>query len=191
MKIYTKSGDKGQTGIHGGRRVEKDDIRIEANGTVDELNALIGVIRTMLPERHAWQEMLFTIQKELMTVMSHIATPSDIRDKNPNALPEELTAFCEQQIDLLEAGTTASRYFILPGGTPLSAYCHLARTVARRAERRLWTLNRIDPLPSVILTFMNRLSDLFFIMARYEMQQQGAEEERWHSFLYKRKNNAR
>lgn len=191
MKIYTKSGDKGQTGIHGGQRVAKDDIRIEANGTVDELNALIGVIRTMLPEGHAWQEMLFTIQKELMTMMSHIATPSEIREKNPNPLPEGLTAFCEQQIDLLEAGTTASRYFILPGGTPLSAHCHLARTVARRAERRLWTLNRIDPLPPVILTFMNRLSDLFFLMARYEMQQQGAEEERWQSFLYKRKNNAR
>lgn len=188
MKIYTKSGDQGKTGIHGGERVEKDDIRIEANGALDELNAVTGIIRSMLPSGHPWQELLFTLQKELMTVMSHVATPSEKRDKNPNSLSSEIIGFCENQIDSIQAQTSESRYFILPGGTPVSAYCHLARTVARRAERRLWTLNRKDPLPSLILIFLNRLSDLFFVMARYETEQQGMEEERWQSFTYKRKN---
>lgn len=188
MRIYTKGGDKGRTGIHGGERVDKDDIRIEANGTVDELNAVAGIIRSLLPEQHPWQEILFKIQREMMVVMSHIATPSAIRNHNPNILSPDIVAFCEQQIDAIQAEVKECGYFVLPGGTPVAAHCHLARTVARRAERRLWTLHRKDPLPDTILCFMNRLSDLFFVMARFEMQQQGAVEERWQSFLYKRKN---
>jgi len=119
--------------------------------------------------------------------MSHVATPSAIRDKNPNALSEDLVAFCEQQIDDLSAKMEDNGYFILPGGSPVSAHLQLARTIVRRAERRLWTLNRKDPVSPEILQFVNRLSDLFFIMARYEMFRQGNAEERWQSFLYKRK----
>lgn len=187
MKIYTRGGDKGKTGIHGGQRVDKDDVRIEANGTLDELNAQLGVIRVLAGEGHEWQEMLHRLQSALMVVMSHVATPSVIRAQNPNPLPDDLDVYCERQIDRLqEQMKHPSTHFILPGGTLLSAHCHLARTVARRAERRLWTLDRKDHLPEVILRFVNRLSDLLFIMARYEMDKEGTEEERWKDFLYKK-----
>ena len=99
MRIYTRGGDKGKTGIHGGERVDKDDIRIEANGTLDELNAEIGIVRTLLPPDHEWQVLLGRIQREMMAVMSHVATPSAIRDKNPNPLPDDLAVFCESHID--------------------------------------------------------------------------------------------
>lgn len=187
MRIYTRGGDKGRTGIHGGERVDKDDIRIEANGTLDEVNAQIGIVRALLPSEHEWQDVLGKIQRELMVVMSHVATPSAIRDKNPNALSDDLVAFCEQQIDQLMDQMPDNGFFILPGGTLISAHLQLARTVVRRAERRLWTLNRKDVLPEEIMQFVNRLSDLFFTMARYEMFCQDHAEERWQSFLYKRK----
>ena len=96
-------------------------------------------------------------------------------------------SFCEQQIDLLTGQMQDNGFFILPGGTLISAHLQLARTIARRAERRLWTLYRKDPLPEEIMQFVNRLSDLLFTMARYEMFQQDHAEERWNSFLYKRK----
>ena len=187
MRIYTRGGDKGRTGIHGGERVDKDDIRIEANGTLDEVNAQIGIVRALLPLEHEWQDMLGKIQRELMVVMSHVATPSAIRDKNPNALSDDLVVFCEQQIDTLTAQMEDNGFFILPGGTLISAHLQLARTVVRRAERRLWTLNRQDPVEENILQFTNRLSDLLFTIARYEMFRQDHTEERWRSFLYKRK----
>lgn len=186
-RIYTRTGDKGTTGIHGGERVPKDDIRIEANGCIDELNSVIGIIRSLLPFEHEWQEMLHKIQYELMIVMSHVATPSAIRDKNPNVLSGDLAKFCEQQMDAMTAVLQDNGYFLLPGGTPVSAQCQFARTVARRAERRLWTLHREDPVAEEILTFINRLSDLFFVMARYDMQQQNWPEERWQAFAYKNK----
>ncbi|MDR1755475.1 MAG: cob(I)yrinic acid a,c-diamide adenosyltransferase [Culturomica sp.] len=187
MRIYTRSGDKGKTGIHGGERVDKDHIRIEANGCIDELNSMIGVVRSFLPPAHEWQELLFRIQSEIMVVMSHVATPSGIRDKNPNKLDPEMVSFVENRIDdLIRKMDDQNDYFILPGGTRISAHLHLARTVARRSERRLWTLNREDELPPVIVQFMNRLSDLFFVMARYEMLQQDYTEERWRHFLYKK-----
>lgn len=187
MKIYTRGGDKGRTGIHGGERVDKDDIRIEANGTLDEVNAEIGIIRALLPAEHEWQELLGKIQMEMMAVMSHVATPSAIRDKNPNKISEDIVLICEEQIDALSAKMEDNGYFILPGGSLVSAHLQLARTIVRRAERRLWTLNRKDPVSPEIMQFVNRLSDLFFTMARYEMFSQGNAEERWQSFLYKRK----
>lgn len=188
MKVYTKGGDKGTTGIHGGERVDKDDIRIEANGTLDELNSSIGLLRSLLETEHSWQEKLFFIQKSMMLVMSHVATPSKIRDKNPNEIPEELDKYCEEWIDGLQAEMkNPNDYFILPGGNQISAQCHVIRTIARRAERRLWSLNKIDDVPESILKFANRLSDLFFVLARKEMDNVGKEEEKWKSFLYKKK----
>jgi ATP:cob(I)alamin adenosyltransferase len=187
MKIYTRSGDKGTTRIHGGKRVEKDDVRIEANGNLDELNSLLGVVRSFIPKDHEWQQVLFRIQKEIMVVMSHVATPSDIREQNPNTLDDGIVVFCEEQIDRLTEEMGESRSFILPGGNNLSSFLQLARTVARRSERRLWTLNREDEVPEIILKFVNRLSDLLFTMARYEMYCHGNIEEQWHDFLYKRK----
>lgn len=187
MNIYTRGGDKGKTGIHGGQRVDKDDIRIEANGGIDELNSMIGVIRAFLPAEHEWQQILFRIQSELMVVMSHVATPSAIRDKNPNPLPDNLDKFCEECIDSMTDNMGQSLSFILPGGNLVSSHLQLARTIARRSERRLWTLNKQDEVPESILKFINRLSDLFFTMARFEMFRDGTGEERWKDFLYKRK----
>ena len=185
MRIYTKGGDKGTTGIFGGSRVDKDDIRIETNGTLDELNATLGVI---LDEKDERQEILAYIQRTLMIVMSQVATPSNIREQNQNILPEDIDRYCEQQIDRMNSEMKhPSTHFILPGGTLISAQCHVARTIARRAERRLCTLNKTDEIPPLILRFVNRLSDLLFTMARWEMDQQGAEEERWKAFLYKKK----
>lgn len=184
-KIYTRTGDDGTTGIHGGERVAKDDPRIEANGALDELNCHLGVVRTRLSPDDPWQGLLHDIQRELMGAMSLAATPSVRRDHNPNRLDETLTNRCEQTIDSLAATCTDRDWFILPGGTPAAAELQLARAVARRAEHRLWTLHRIDPLPVELLRFVNRLSDLLFIMARAEMQRNDLPEERWKSFAYK------
>lgn len=185
-RVYTKTGDKGTTGIHGGQRVAKDDIRIEANGCLDELNAVIGIVRSLLPTEDAWQELLHAVQRELMVVMSHVATPGEMA--NPNALSAAaLTLRCEQEMDAMTAALNDHGYFLLPGGTAVSAQLQFARTVARRAERRLWTLHRQDPVDEDILCFVNRLSDLFFVMARAEMQRQDWTEEKWQEFAYKRR----
>lgn len=120
--------------------------------------------------------------------MSHVATPDRIRPANPNTLDESIIRWCEGQIDHLTARMEDSNYFILPGGNLVSSHLQLARTVARRAERRLWTLNRLDPVPDSILRFINRLSGLLFTMGRYEMFSQGKPEEKWQNFLYKKKS---
>lgn len=185
-RIYTRTGDKGTTGIHGGTRVAKDDIRIEANGTLDELNTVIGIVRSLLPAGDAWQELLHALQRELMVVMSHVATPSGVVNPNPLSAAE-LTLRCEQEMDAMTAELRDTGYFLLPGGTPVSAQLQFARTIARRAERRLWTLHRKDAVDESILRFINRLSDLFFVMARMEMQRQDWPEEKWKAFAYKRK----
>ena len=188
MKIYTRGGDKGKTGIHGGQRIDKDDIRIEANGCLDELNSAIGVVRAHLSPEHEWQAVFFEIQTEIMVMMSHVATPSEIRHKNPNKLNVEIVAQVESLIDEISLKIEkSSGYFILPGGNIVSAHLHMARTIARRSERRLWTLNKSDEVPPLILQFVNRLSDLLFVMARLEMFEQGFSEEKWKHFLYKRK----
>ncbi len=187
MAVYTKTGDKGKTGIHGGQRVEKDNIRIEANGTIDELNSIIGVVRAYLPKAHEWQTFLYRIQKEMMVVMSLVATPSAIIDKNPNHFDDTLIVDCENFIDEMNREMGNSKDFLLPGGNLLSAHLHMARTFTRRAERRLWTLHKQDAVPQVILMFFNRLSDLFFVMARYELFVNHEDEEVWKPFAYKRK----
>ncbi len=142
MKIYTKNGDRGRTGLHGGSRVDKDDPRIEANGCLDELNVAIGLLRARLNASNEWQFMLHDVQRTLMVVMSHVATPSSVRHLNPNVLPDDLSAQCESWIDAMTLlMADGEGYFILPGGTEISALCHQARVAARRAERRLCTLN--------------------------------------------------
>ena len=186
-RVYTRTGDDGTTGIHGGERVLKDDIRIEANGTLDELNAQIGIVRSLIGADDEWQQGLHRIQTELMSMMSLVATPSAKRDMNPNEFSDEIAVFCEEWMDNMTAQIGSEACFILPGGTPLAAQLQYARTVARRAERRLWTLHREDPLPQEILRFINRLSDLFFVMARFELDRQNWPEEKWKEFSYKNK----
>lgn len=186
-RIYTRTGDKGMTYIHGGLRVPKTDIRIEANGNLDELNVAVGAIRTSLPSDHMWQTQLREIQLNLMALMSLVATLSEQRVHNPNQLPATLVKDLECWIDDVNSQCTPPDSFILPGGTPLATLMHQARVVARRAERNLWRLDDLDPVPENILQYINRLSDLFFIMARHELQYSGGREEIWREFGYKRK----
>ena len=176
-RIYTRTGDKGTTTIFGRTPVAKTDIRIEANGTLDELNVEIGMARTLMPDDHPWQQPLKDIQLTLMTAMSLVATPSARIAENPNTFPEDMTQETEELIDSITASHAAPEHFILPGGTAGSA---------RRAERRLWQLNDLDEVNPEILRFVNRLSDLFFVMARCEMLNAGLPEERWKAFSYKR-----
>ncbi len=187
MKIYTKKGDTGTTGLFGGSRVPKDDVRVECVGTFDEVNSTLGLLRVKLGNDHAWQPKLHKIQKDLMDMMSHLARPSDAKKVNTNPMPVDGAQFCEAWIDELEGQmTTASDYFLLPGGNEVSALCHVVRTQMRRGERRLVSLLATDTVDAAIPAYINRLSDLFFTLARAEMDQAGVAEEKWQLFLYKR-----
>ena len=190
MKIYTRKGDKGTTGVFGGKREDKDSARIECNGALDEANSTIGLLRAKLGPEHEWQPNLHRIQKDLMDMMSHLARPSDSNKENPNPRPVDGAEFCEQWMDALEDSISSpSDYFLLPGGNEISALCHVCRTQIRRGERRLVTLMKEDPacVEDYIIAYVNRLSDLFFTMARAEMDKAGVAEEKWQLFLYKRK----
>lgn len=187
MKIYTKKGDQGTTGLYGGKRVYKDDVRVDCYGTLDEVNSTIGLLRVKLGNEHAWQPNLHRIQKDMMDMMSHLARPSDSKKVNTNPMPVDGATFCEGWIDELEAAmTTASDYFLLPGGNEISALCHVVRTQMRRGERKLVTLMKQDEVHETIPAYINRLSDLFFTLARAEMDKAGVAEEKWQLFLYKR-----
>ena len=187
MKIYTKKGDAGTTGLFGGSRVPKDDVRVECMGDLDEANSTLGLLRVKLGNEHAWQPRLHTIQKDLMDKMTHLARPSDAKKINPNPMPVDGAQQCEEWIDELEGQMqTASDYFLLPGGNEVSALCHVVRTQMRRGERRLVALMATDTVDPIIPAYINRLSDLFFTLARAEMDQAGVAEEKWQLFLYKR-----
>ena len=162
-QIYTKTGDEGMTSLREGVRVPKDDLRIEANGQIDQLNAYLGVVRSMLDETQdfASLQLIHAVQRELMTVMSHIATPEG--SVNPREFhAAEITAQLEQAIDSADY----QGGFVVPGGgSQLSAFVHLVRTHARMVERRLWSLHREHPVNNDILVMMNRLSDYLFVLA--------------------------
>ncbi len=177
MRIYTKTGDDGETGVVGGQRVSKDDARIEAYGTVDELNAALGLIRSNSP-RPELDELLAETQRNLFTLGSELATPADSQSWTPSITEQHLEQL-EKWIDHWEANLPELRNFILPGGTPIAAHLHLARVICRRAERRVVTLARLCPISQVVIPFLNRLSDLFFVLARAENAQQGVSDPIW------------
>lgn len=160
-QIYTKTGDEGMTSLRDGVRVPKDDPRIETNGQIDQLNAHLGVVRSMLHDDDENSRLILALQRELMTVMSHIATPEGCI--NPRELhAHEIIAQLEQAID----SANYQGGFVVPGGcSQLAAFIHLARTQARTVERRLWSLHREHPVDSDVLVMMNRLSDYLFILA--------------------------
>ncbi len=162
-QIYTKTGDEGMTSLRDGVRVSKDDPRIEANGQIDQLNAHLGIVRSMLDETQdfASLQLILAVQRELMTVMSHIATPEGCI--NPRELhAKEIIAQLEQAIDRADY----KGGFVVPGGgSQLAAFIHLARTQARTVERCLWSLHREHPINSDVLVMMNRLSDYLFVLA--------------------------
>ena len=160
-QIYTKTGDEGMTSLRDGVRVPKDDPRIETNGQIDQLNAHLGIVRSMLGDDDADREIIHSVQRELMTVMSHIATPEG--SVNPRELhAAKISSELEQAIDQADF----QGGFVVPGGgSQLAAFIHLARTQARTVERRLWSLHRQHPVDSTILVMMNRLSDYLFVLA--------------------------
>lgn len=190
MKIYTRKGDKGTTGVFGGKREFKNSARIECIGTLDEVNSTIGLMRSKLGNDHEWQPNLHRIQKDMMNMMSHLARPSEAKKVNPNPEPKDGAYFCEVWMDEMEENISSpSDYFLLPGGNEISALCHVCRTQMRRGERQLVTLMQEDPtcVHDYIMSYVNRMSDLFFTMARAEMDKHGVAEEKWNLFLYKRK----
>lgn len=180
MKIYTRRGDGGETDLFGGPRVGKDELRVEAYGEVDELNSNLGVCRA--ESSHAdLTEMLETIQSRLFDLGGALATPSaEHREKSgvPEPQPDDVAAL-EAHIDALEKELEPLVRFILPGGCKAAAAFHVARTVCRRAERRCVSLHRDEPVPEASLRYLNRLSDLLFVMARVENRRAGVADLEW------------
>lgn len=171
-KIYTRTGDDGSTGLGDGSRTGKDSLRVEAFGTVDELNSHIGLLMTHeLPENV--HTMLVGIQHDLFDLGGEICVPGR------TAMAADYVTRLEQQLDGLNAELAPLKEFILPGGSAAAAACHVARTVCRRAERRLVSLTREEPISEPALRYLNRLSDLLFVMARYINQQQGVGDVLW------------
>jgi cob(I)alamin adenosyltransferase len=179
MKIYTKTGDDGSTGLIGGERVPKSDRRIECVGTVDELNAALGWASVVAANELLGS--LRTIQNELFVLGSHLALPDHDAPKNQwlPALDESIVTRLEMQIDAAEQKLPALRNFILPGGVELAARLHFARTVCRRAERLLVAFALDRPVQGMIVTYLNRLSDWLFVHARLANHVAGVTDIPW------------
>ncbi|WP_322823299.1 cob(I)yrinic acid a,c-diamide adenosyltransferase [Chloroflexus sp.] len=176
MKIYTRTGDAGETGLFGGQRVRKDDLRVQAYGTVDECNAALGVARAAGPDP-ALDAVLAVVQNQLFVVGADLASPGE--SPYIPRVSAELTSFLEEQIDAMEAELSPLRQFILPGGHPVAAHLHLARTICRRAERVVVTLAAEEEVRPEILTYLNRLSDFLFVAARIANARTGASDVPW------------
>lgn len=177
MKIYTKTGDAGETGLFGGPRVRKDHARIEAFGTVDELNSHLGLVRT-LPAAAPFDDLLRKIQGELFDLGAELATPGDAAER----IGTEHVAALETAIDHHETQLEPLTSFVLPTGTPLAAAIHVARTVCRRAERCVVALaGQLDTMiPSNAIEYLNRLGDLLFVLARVANKRENVPDDPWH-----------
>lgn len=184
MKIYTKTGDSGQTSLYGGVRVSKADARVEAYGTVDELNAFLGLAKAKISDENI-DKWLRDIQYNLFTLGSEVATPSDklfLANGKPRlelTINEKDITELEDLMDQMETELEPLRFFILPAGGEAAASLHVARTVCRRAERSLVFLNDAEPLRPELITYLNRLSDFLFVLARFVSKQKGENEEYW------------
>ena len=181
MKIYTKTGDKGDTGLFGGGRVPKTHPRVEAYGDVDELNACLGMARAveMMPRV---DEVLVGIQRDLFAIGALLATPDREKMKRhleKASIDERRVSELERAIDDGDAELEPLKAFIVPGGTPKAASLHVARTVCRRAERRVIALMPAEEIPEIVVVYLNRLSDLLFTLARVANRRAGAGEVTW------------
>ena len=183
MKIYTRGGDQGETSLFGGERVTKDTPRVEAYGSVDELNALLGLAASELEGQADLRGYLGTIQRSLFDLGAELATPeSDASAGRKKAVPqvnERDVTELESWIDKLDAELEPLRSFVLPGGARAAGLLHLARTVCRRSERRVVALGHTETVVPVWLHYLNRLSDLLFVMARVVNHRAGVEEPTW------------
>jgi cob(I)alamin adenosyltransferase len=178
-KIYTRRGDDGSTGLFGGPRVRKDDLRVSAYGDVDELNSALGVAREWVRSEEL-RAMIDRFQNELFNLGAELATPS-VSDA-PKMIPTIVAADVERmekEIDALTATLPEQKHFILPGGSKGAAHLHLARTICRRAERLVVELSRSEKVSPEVLAYLNRLSDLLFTMARAEVLRAGGKEIAW------------
>jgi len=180
LKIYTRTGDEGETGLVDGSRVGKDSVRVTAYGDVDEVNAVLGVVLAHTNDAPL-AKLLRGIQRDLFALGAQLADPKDrvaARKAKVRVVPEHV-AVLEKAIDEREAELPALTAFILPGGSPLGAFLHLARTVCRRAERGVVALSRQQNVDPVLIVYLNRLSDLLFVLARRENHRLGKHEDRW------------
>lgn len=185
MKIYTKTGDKGMTSLFGGTRVPKHHLRIESYGTVDELNSFVGLIRSLNPDKET-REVLIQIQNQLFTVGSTLATDPEkavMRSGKQRLKIEKINEakirLLEDEIDRMNDSLPPLTHFILPGGNEVVSYCHIARTICRRAERRITQLNETEEVDPLVVRYLNRLSDYFFVLARKLSSDMEAEEIKW------------
>jgi len=180
MKIYTKTGDKGQTSLIGGTRVPKHHIRIEAYGTVDELNSYIGLVRDQQIDEHS-KKILIEIQDRLFTIGSTLASdPEKSRMKVPDLKEDDITLL-EQEMDKMNETLPEIKTFVLPGGHTTVSFCHIARCVCRRAERLTIHLAESSPggVPDLVIKYLNRLSDYLFVLSRKLSKDLDAQEIPW------------
>jgi cob(I)alamin adenosyltransferase len=180
VKIYTKTGDTGQTGLIDGSRVSKDDARVASYGEVDELSATLGVARAHAGDT-AMRDLLHGVQKDLFALGAQLADPQariGTRKRKAAVTPAHVEAL-ERAIDERERDLPALQAFVLPGGAPVAAFLHLARTVCRRAERAAVALSRRESVDPLVIAYLNRLSDLLFVLAREANHRAGEAEERW------------
>ena len=180
MKIYTKTGDKGETSLFGGERVLKDTRRIEAYGTIDELNSHIGLVRSMKPPQDI-DLILEDIQEELFVLGADLATPPSKNAKKVARLEPRHAQQIEKIIDRIDSELKPLKEFILPGGSIVASHLHVARTVCRRAERSVVQLFQNGEIGTTPLVYLNRLSDLLFVMARYANTKEKRTEVKWDS----------
>jgi cob(I)alamin adenosyltransferase len=176
MKIYTKTGDQRETDLWCEERVSKDAPRVEAYGTVDELNAVLGMSLNNIQDTEV-RSLVQSIQSELFIVGADLATPEKSQIPAMQRVSESLCTALEKVIDRFNESLPALRHFILPCGTPAAALLHFARTVCRRAERRVVTLSHVENINPQILIYLNRLSDLLFVLARYENWRSGPSDQ--------------
>jgi cob(I)alamin adenosyltransferase len=177
-KIYTKKGDKGETSLIGGSRVEKSDLRIEAYGTLDELNSFIGLIRDFSVDQEQ-KDTIGKIQSHVFIAESIYAADSETSLKTLPKLTEQDIELLEHEIDHMNEHLPELKNFIIPGGHPVVSYCHIARTVCRRAERLLVKLHLNDPHHELVNKYINRLSDYLFVLARFVGHELGVGEQIW------------
>ncbi len=185
-RVYTRTGDKGETGLVGGKRVPKDSPRIEAYGTIDELNSIVGLARLFNEERlkegeaHRFlDEVLRKIQDELFDLGSELATPSDFTYEGIYRMGEGEVKKIEEIIDKCQQDLGPLKSFVLPGGGRIGGYLHQCRTVCRRAEREILRLSRVEEISEWPLRYVNRLSDLFFVLSRWVGKHLGEREYLW------------
>jgi cob(I)alamin adenosyltransferase len=178
MKIYTKTGDDGTTALFGGQRVVKDSIRIETYGTVDEVNSILGVARAVNSDNDI-EDILDHLQNDLFVLGADLATPIGKEGVTIPRIDQKHITFLETTIDAVELELSPLKNFILPGGSVVAAYLHFARTVCRRAERHAVHLSRIEQIGEFVVVYLNRLSDLLFVLARLANKRDGIVERPW------------